>query len=87
MSVFRSREETMSFVLAQLDANSLGPRLGRLLQHGTTALQTPHYVATTSRGVVPHMSQDVLQRHSAIRGVYISLEDCWFLPDFTCSLR
>jgi queuine tRNA-ribosyltransferase accessory subunit len=79
--------EMMSFMLAQFDANRLGPRLGRLLRHGRMPLQTPHYVPTTSRGVVPHISHDVLQSHTAIRGVYIALEDCSLLPSFTRSLR
>jgi hypothetical protein len=86
-SVFELPDEMMSFMLAQFDANNLGPRLGRLLRHGRTHLPTPHYAVTTSRGVVPHISQDVLQRHTSIRGVYIALEDCRFLSGFTCSLR
>ena len=69
-------DEMLSFMLAQFEVNSLGPRLGRLLRNGRAPLQTPHYVATTSRGVVPHISHDVLQRHTSIRGAYIALEDC-----------
>jgi queuine tRNA-ribosyltransferase accessory subunit len=80
-------DEMMSFMLAQFESNSLGPRLGRLLRHGRTPLQTPLYVATTSRGVVPHISQDVLQRHTSISAAYIALEDCKLLTVFTCSLR
>jgi hypothetical protein len=69
-------DEMLSFVLAQFEVNSLGPRLGQLLRNGRAPLQTPHYIATTSRGVVPHISHDVLQRHTSIRGAYIALEDC-----------
>jgi queuine tRNA-ribosyltransferase accessory subunit len=40
------------------------------------AIETPHYVAVTSRGVVPHVSPDVLARHTSIKAVYFGLEDC-----------
>ena len=69
-------DEMLSFVLSQSEVYGIGPRLGQLLRHGRTLLQTPHYIAPTSRGVVPHISHDVLQRHSSIRGAYIALEDC-----------
>ncbi|RMD43661.1 hypothetical protein DV735_g1472, partial [Chaetothyriales sp. CBS 134920] len=52
-----------------------GPRLGRLLSKGGPPLQTPHYVAATSRGVVPHISEDLLQRHTSISAVYMGVED------------
>jgi hypothetical protein len=53
-----------------------GPRLGRLTKAGRNAVQTPNYVANTSRGVVPHISPDVLSDHTRIPGVYMALEDC-----------
>lgn len=86
-SVSQFPREMMSFMLSYFDANSLGPRLGRLLSHGRVPLQTPHYIATTSRGVIPHLSHDVLQRYTSIPGVYIALEDCKLLSDSAHSLR
>ena len=53
-----------------------GPRLGRLLLRHGHAIETPHYLAITSRGVVPHLSQDNLQRHTNIKAAYLGLEDC-----------
>ncbi|RMZ81617.1 hypothetical protein DV737_g2458, partial [Chaetothyriales sp. CBS 132003] len=52
-----------------------GPRVGRVLYKGRPPLQTPHYVAATSRGVVPHVAEDLFQRHTAISAVYMGLED------------
>ena len=75
-SVSELPDEMLSFVLAQREAVNIGPRLGRLITRSRTPLQTPHYVANTSRGVVPHISHDVLRKHTWIRGVYIALEDC-----------
>ena len=53
-----------------------GPRLGNLALKGRHSLQTPHFIAVTSRGVVPHLSHDVLAQHTNISGVYMALEDC-----------
>ncbi|KAI9802388.1 MAG: hypothetical protein M1833_001894 [Piccolia ochrophora] len=62
-------------VLKTLASDTAGPRLGRLTCQGRNPMQTPHYVATTSRGVVPHVSPDVVKRHTAVRSVQIALED------------
>ena len=52
------------------------------------SIQTPHYVAVTSRGVIPHLSPDVLQKHTRISLMYYGLEDCKFhiraFPSTTC---
>ena len=68
-------EEMLKFLLDGALA-SAGPRYGRLLSAGREAIETPHYVAATSRGVVPHIANDVFQRHTSIRAVYVGLEDC-----------
>lgn len=54
---------------------ALCPRLGRL-RTGKASILTPHYLAITSRGVVPHLSQDTFARDANISGVYVPLEDC-----------
>lgn len=51
-------------------------RLGRLALPGRRILDTPHYLANTSRGVVPHITQDTFARDTNINGLYIALEDC-----------
>ncbi|KAI9658563.1 MAG: hypothetical protein M1821_002123 [Bathelium mastoideum] len=54
---------------------SSGARLGKLLLSNRNAVQTPHYLAITSRGIVPHLSQDNLQRHTNITSAYVAIED------------
>lgn len=51
-------------------------RLGRLALPGRRILDTPHYLANTSRGVVPHITQDTFVRDTNLSGLYIALEDC-----------
>ncbi|OJD32967.1 trna-guanine transglycosylase family protein [Diplodia corticola] len=56
-------------------AAALAPRLGRLSVPGRTTLHTPHHIALTSRGVVPHLTQDVLKKHTGLNSFYVALED------------
>ncbi|KAI9763550.1 MAG: hypothetical protein M1835_007783 [Candelina submexicana] len=55
--------------------NRLGPRLGRLAPPSSARIETPHYIALTSRGAIPHLSPDLLKEHADIRGVHVALED------------
>ena len=64
------------FTIVKATAATLSPRVGRLSLPGRTAIETPHYLGLTSRGVVPHLSQDNFARLSSIAGVYAALEDC-----------
>lgn len=66
----------LTFTLIHSNSSISGPRLGRLLRFGRKVVETPHYVATTSRGVVPHISQDTLRKHTMVSSIYIGLEDC-----------
>jgi queuine tRNA-ribosyltransferase subunit QTRTD1 len=68
--------EMLAFTLKQASSSATGPRVGQLLRHGRAAINTPHYVATTSRGIVPHVTPDVLARSTAVSAVYMPLEDC-----------
>lgn len=63
-------------VLSRVEPEQLGPRLGRLSLKGRKALDTPGFLAISSRGVVPHITPDVLSDHTQICGVHIGLEDC-----------
>ncbi|KAK6498708.1 hypothetical protein TWF481_011285 [Arthrobotrys musiformis] len=38
-------------------------------------LHTPNFLAPTSRGVVPHLSPDNLERNTGVEGVFVALED------------
>lgn len=55
---------------------SNGLRLGTLSLPGTRPIQTPNFLAITSRGVVPHISPDILRKKTSVNGVYVALEDC-----------
>jgi queuine tRNA-ribosyltransferase accessory subunit len=63
-------------VLSHVDPNVVGSRLGRLCVHGRKDLETPNFMAVSSRGVVPHISPDVLAANTKIGGIHIALEDC-----------
>lgn len=64
------------FSIIKQTAQGLSPRLGRLSLPNRHAIHTPHYLASTSRGVVPHITPDTFRRDTGITGVYIPLEDC-----------
>lgn len=51
-------------------------RLGRLVSAGRKTLETPHFLGITSRGVIPHITQDTFVRDTDINSVYVPLEDC-----------
>ncbi|KAK0651607.1 tRNA-guanine(15) transglycosylase-like protein [Cercophora newfieldiana] len=50
-------------------------RLGRLALAGRQTIETPNYFAATSRGVVPHMTPDNVEKHFHAGGAYMALED------------
>lgn len=55
---------------------ALAPRLGRLTLPGRKPIVTPALLGNTSRGVIPHISQDNYRKYMQDNGVYIALEDC-----------
>ena len=63
--------------------NGIEARLGCLSLPGRKPINTPHYVAVTSRGAVPHLAPDMVKDHTAIEGVYVPLEDCERLDLFS----
>jgi queuine tRNA-ribosyltransferase len=73
-------EFTISKTLGSLGSQlgGIAPRLGRLTLPGRKPIQTPDFLGNTSRGVVPHISQDNFRRNEDQlgAGVYIALEDC-----------
>ncbi|KAK1058019.1 hypothetical protein LTR12_000030 [Friedmanniomyces endolithicus] len=63
------------FHIIKAAGSILVPRLGRLALPGRKVLETPHLLAITSRGAVPHITQDIFARDTSIGGVYVALED------------
>ncbi|KAF2113625.1 tRNA-guanine(15) transglycosylase-like protein [Lophiotrema nucula] len=53
----------------------LAPRLGRLSLPGRKSILTPAFLGNTSRGAVPHISQDNFRKCTTLNGVYVALED------------
>ncbi|KAF3912823.1 hypothetical protein AA313_de0202173 [Arthrobotrys entomopaga] len=50
-------------------------RIGVLSLSKGFTLPTPNYITPTSRGVVPHISPDNLERNTSVAGVHVALED------------
>lgn len=57
-------------------SDSRRARLGRISVKGRRTLDTPNFLALTSRGVVPHISPDVVGEQTEFAGVYTAIEDC-----------
>lgn len=63
-------------VLQASVAEGAAARVGRLAIPKRVPVDTPNYFALTSRGVVPHLTPDVLSKHTRLGGMYMALEDC-----------
>ncbi|KAJ4306286.1 hypothetical protein N0V88_001085 [Collariella sp. IMI 366227] len=50
-------------------------RLGRLAVAGRTPIDTPNFIAMTSRGTLPHITPENVSRHLQVTGTYMALED------------
>ncbi|EXJ60546.1 hypothetical protein A1O7_04699 [Cladophialophora yegresii CBS 114405] len=68
-------DEMLRFVLEHIPGSECAARLGRLTLRGRATTATPQYVVPTSRGVIPHLSHDNVQKHTKISAVYVPLED------------
>ncbi|TKA81242.1 hypothetical protein B0A55_02372 [Friedmanniomyces simplex] len=67
--------DEMFSIIKTAGITRLAPRLGRVALPGRKVIDTPHYLAITSRGAVPHLTQDTFARDTSISGVYVGLED------------
>ncbi|KAK8100064.1 tRNA-guanine transglycosylase [Apiospora kogelbergensis] len=68
--------DDMSFKIIQPALeHGLAARVGRLVTANRTPLDTPTFVGVTSRGAVPHLTPDVISKHTDIRATYMALED------------
>ena len=71
--------EMLDFTILKT-TGALAPRLGRLSLPGRAPISTPAFLSNTSRGVIPHITQDNFRKHVDIGGVYVALEDCKLSP-------
>jgi queuine tRNA-ribosyltransferase len=51
-------------------------RLGTLTLKGRNPIDTPNFVAMTSRGVVPHLTPDMVHKATDFGAAHMALEDC-----------
>lgn len=56
--------------------DGVAARVGRLAFAGRQPIETPNFIATTSRGAVPHITPDNVNKHLQTAGAYMALEDC-----------
>ncbi|EER41156.1 tRNA-guanine transglycosylase [Histoplasma capsulatum var. duboisii H88] len=68
-------DEMFSFSLLGFTPTLLAPRLGRLALTGRKPIQTPNHVPITSRGVLPHVSHDIMNDRMSIGSLYAAFED------------
>lgn len=65
----------MSFELLTSTKSSHETRLGKLQISGNEH-ETPLYVGLGSRGVIPHLSPDMLHNYTSVPVLYLAMEDC-----------
>ncbi|OTB01745.1 hypothetical protein M426DRAFT_63444 [Hypoxylon sp. CI-4A] len=65
----------MFHVLKSVAVDGGGPRAGRLALPKRKPIDTPNYFGLTSRGVIPHITPDVIAKHTDLHGSYMALED------------
>ncbi|KAF6845099.1 tRNA-guanine transglycosylase family protein [Colletotrichum musicola] len=71
-----NKQEGMIFEILKKTAESgAAARLGRLRLPRRTPIDTPNYIATSSRGVIPHITPDNLAKHARFGAAYLALED------------
>ena len=69
-------KKIMFELLSHVEPSMAGPRLGRLSIQDRRSFETPDFFAITSRGVISHLTPDVISAHTRVGGVHIALEDC-----------
>ncbi|KAI0099557.1 tRNA-guanine transglycosylase [Hypoxylon sp. NC0597] len=70
-----SSEHIMFNILRSITVDKGGPRVGRLALPKRKPIDTPNYIGLTSRGAIPHMTPDVIAKHTELSGSYMALED------------
>ncbi|CZT43214.1 related to queuine-tRNA ribosyltransferase [Rhynchosporium secalis] len=70
------RDTKLKFeILSSGDPGLSAPRLGRLSLPGRKDVLTPDFFAIGSRGVIPHITPDVITAHTKFGGIHMALED------------
>ncbi|XXH00832.1 hypothetical protein Hte_007183 [Hypoxylon texense] len=62
-------------VLKNVAADGSVPRVGQLALPKRKRIDTPNFFALSSRGAIPHMTPDVISKHTDLNGSYMALED------------
>ena len=75
-SMASEKRKLLSFDFSKCSSGELESRLGRLCFRGRTPTDTPHFFAVSSRGAVPHLSQDTMREQTSLKSMYTALEDC-----------
>ncbi|KAF8892620.1 tRNA-guanine(15) transglycosylase-like protein [Infundibulicybe gibba] len=69
---------SLNFILASPVSSKFGPRLGSLIiqrpNHPDQKIATPGLLASTSRGVIPHLSRDHYAATSSVQWVHVPFE-------------
>lgn len=65
----------MTFELLKTAVKDGGARLGRVVFSGRRTVDTPNFFGLTSRGVIPHVTPDNVEKHLHTNGTYMALED------------
>ncbi|KPM38356.1 hypothetical protein AK830_g8191 [Neonectria ditissima] len=66
---------TMFEILKSSTADVGVARLGRLAFANRRAMETPNYLAVASRGVIPHLTPETMERYTAFDAAYMAIED------------
>lgn len=69
-------EHVMFTVLKNVAVDGSVPRVGQLALPKRKRIDTPNFFALSSRGAIPHMTPDVISKHTELNGSYMALEDC-----------
>ncbi|TDZ19419.1 Queuine tRNA-ribosyltransferase accessory subunit 2 [Colletotrichum orbiculare MAFF 240422] len=71
-----STQDGMRFeILKKAADGAASARVGRLTLSRRKPIETPNFIATASRGVIPHITPDNLAKHARFGAAYMALED------------
>jgi queuine tRNA-ribosyltransferase subunit QTRTD1 len=74
--------KSMSFgTVTSTPRSDSSARIGTIKISGCKDVETPGFFAVGSRGVVPHLTPDVISAHTQFGGIHMALEDCKFEAD------
>ncbi|KAH6987396.1 tRNA-guanine(15) transglycosylase-like protein [Ilyonectria sp. MPI-CAGE-AT-0026] len=62
-------------ILKSATADAGAARLGRLALASRRVMETPNYLAVASRGVIPHLTPENMERYTAFDAAYMAIED------------